>query len=448
MFGNLFRRWHRDEPQPQTARSGPATDASASSPAEPPVQPWRLVRRRPLIGRSGAIAGWDLQLPAATAERIARPDTPKSVRDVHQLALLHAARCVVATERTVMLAPPAAALVDATFLGELPSQTILRLGAEHETIFGRHLASVVDSLVRRHLQVATASAVPGAAGLLDGDRFADRESLLAAAQALAASASTRVAINLLSFEDLCAVLGSGFSYCCGAFQRPAQRPQRSQLSAPVAAAAGALAALVAGKPTQQLAARFKSDPTLSYRLLRTINSAAFGLSRPVESIHDALILLGTRELYRWLTAVLVASETDRPLAPALSETALTRARLCELIALERGSEPPEALFVVGAFSLLDVLLDVPLEVPLASAGLSENAVEALIGASGPWRPHLDAAIAFENADDAAIEHSAGALGLAAERLAELAEAASTWGQAAALAACDVPGSDRKVRRAA
>jgi EAL and modified HD-GYP domain-containing signal transduction protein len=307
---------------------------------------------------------------------------------------------------------------------------------------------VADSLIRRHLQIATTTPLPGSIGMLDGTQFADRAALLAAANSLSPARSARIAINLLSFEDLSALIDAEFTYCCGAFQRPTKRPQQRQLSTPVAAAAAALAAVIADKPMRELATLFKSDPTISYRLLRTVNSVAFGLSRPAESIHDALILLGSKELYRWLTALLVSSETNRPLAPALYETALTRARLCELIAVERGTEPPEALFVTGAFSLLDVLLDVPLEVPLATARLSETAVEALISGSGPWRPHLDAALAFENADDSALDQVAAKLRLTADRIAELGDAAAAWSHQATAAIRESDISKRSARRAA
>ena len=451
MFGNLLNWWRSDSRRaPARAPNAvpPMSAEASTAAAEAPVQPWRLVRRRPLIGQSGAIAGWDLQLPAAAAERIARPGTPRSVRDIHRQALLHAARCVAESERIVLLAAPGSALVDTEFLTALPRHTILRLGAEHEAMFGRHLASVADSLIRRHLQIATTTPLPGSIGMLDGTQFADRAALLAAANALSPARSARIAINLLSFEDLSALIDAEFTYCCGAFQRPTKRPQQRQLSTPVAAAAAALAAVIADKPMRELATLFKSDPTISYRLLRTVNSVAFGLSRPAESIHDALILLGSKELYRWLTALLVSSETNRPLAPALYETALTRARLCELIALERGTEPPEALFVTGAFSLLDVLLDVPLEVPLATARLSETAVEALISASGPWRPHLDAALAFENADDNALDQVAAKLRLTADRIAELGEAAAAWSHQATAAIRESDSSKRSARRAA
>jgi EAL and modified HD-GYP domain-containing signal transduction protein len=449
MLGDFINWWRQRRKPSRAVDAAPVAHAAAmSNTSEATVQPWRLVRRRPLIGRTGGIAGWDLQLPAAAAERIARPGTARSVRDAHLQALLHAARCVAQSDRTALLAAPGPAIIDTDFLAALPPQTILRLGAEHEVMFGRHLDTVVDRLLQRRIQVATTAPRPGTIGMIDATQFTDRTSLLSAAHALSPARSARIAINLLSFEDLSALISAGYQYCAGAYQHQAQRPQRTQLSAPVASAAAALAAVVAGKPTRELAIQFKSDPTLSYRLLRTVNSVAFGLSRPADSIQDALTLLGSKELYRWLTALLITSETDRPLAPALYETALTRARLCELIAVERGSEPPEALFVTGAFSLLDVLLDVPLEVPLASARLSESAVEALIGATGPWRPHLDAAVAHEKADLDAMEEAAQRLALTADRIAELGEDAATWAHHAATTISESSREKRPESRAA
>jgi len=449
MFGDLINWWHKRHPPapvPGVARPTPArVEPHATG---EPVQPWRLVRRRPLIGQGGGISGWDLQLPAAAAERIARPGTARSVRDAHFQALLHAARYVTQVDRVALLAAPASAIIDGDFLSALPPQAILRLGAEHESMFGRHLDALIDRLLERHVQVATTAPRSGTIGLIDGAQFSDRVSLLNAAQVLSPARSARIAINLHSFEDLSAVLAIGYQHCAGAYQNVTQRPRHTKLSAPAASAAAALAAVVAGKPARELALQFKSDPTLSFRLLRTVNSVAFGLSRPAESIQDALILLGSKELYRWLTALLVSAENDRPLAPALYETALTRARLCELVAAERGTEPPESLFVTGAFSLLDVLLDVPLEVPLATARLTQFAVEALISASGPWRPHLDAALALEKADADLIEQAAGQLGLPADRLAELGEAAATWAHQAAAAVAETSRVKCRDRRAA
>ncbi len=423
--------WWRSSSTRTEARSAPGT-AHAAAPAPVMVAPWRLVRRRPLIARNGAIAGWDLQLPAATVDRIARPGTPHSVRAAHQQALLAAARSIAPSERIALLAVPAPMVLDTEFLAALPPHAILRLGPEHRATFGAHFGNVVASLLARRLRVAAPDNLPGTIGLVDGTQYADRSALIAAASALPPR-SARIAINVMSFEDLSAVLEAGLTYCCGAYQRPAEAPKKTRLAAPTASAAAALAAVVAGKPMRELVTLFKSDPTLSFRLLRMVNSAAFGLSRPADSIQDALTLLGTNELYRWLTLMLVSSETERPLAPALFETALTRARLSELLAAERGTESPEALFVTGAFSLLDVLLDVPLEVPLAAARLSETAVDALIGACGPWRPYLEAALAVEYADVDGIDRTAAKLGLAPDRIAELGEAAAAWAhQAAAL----------------
>lgn len=451
MLGNFLKRWTRGAGREQPVRRGdaPASPAPAdtlprnaavpAAPLDPPavsiatpdIPCWRLVRRRPVLGHNGAIVGWDLELPPERAQRVARPGAPKAVRAAHQQALLHSARSLAQSEQLVVLAPPATAIVELEFLDALPKQAILRLGREHDDLFRHRLPSVVDGLVRRGLCIATDKNLPHTIGLVDGSQFTDRASLLEAANALSPLRSARLAVNIFSFEDVSALIELGFTYCCGAFQKQAQRSQRSQLSAPIVGAAAALAAVVAGKPVDEVARLVKADVTLSYRLLRTVNSAAFGLTRPAESIRDALMLLGSRELYRWLTMLLMSAEADRPLAPALIETALVRARLCELLASERGTEPPEALFVTGAFSLLDVLLDVPLEVPLASARLPDATVEALISASGPWRPHIDAALAIESADADAIAKESGRLGLTPDRLFSLAEDAAAWAHEAA-----------------
>jgi hypothetical protein len=183
MLGDLLNWWRqRRKPAHAVDAAPPAHAAVIPSTTETTVQPWRLVRRRPLIGRTGGIAGWDLQLPAVAAERIARPGTARSVRDAHLQALLHAARCVAQSDRTALLAAPGPPIVDADFLAALPPRTILRLGAEHEAMFGRHLDTVVDRLLHRRIQVATTAPRPGTIGMIDATQFSDRTSLLNAAQ--------------------------------------------------------------------------------------------------------------------------------------------------------------------------------------------------------------------------------------------------------------------------
>ena len=99
----------------------------------------------------------------------------------------------------------------------------------------------------------------------------------------------------------------------------------------------------------------KSEPALYYRLLRYLNSAAFGFRVEVKSIAQALVLLGERDLRRWLTLVcVVLANSGKP--HELVVLALVRARFCELLAT-RSKVTESASFMLGLFSLMDAILD-------------------------------------------------------------------------------------------
>ncbi len=119
----------------------------------------------------------------------------------------------------------------------------------------------------------------------------------------------------------------------------------------------------------------KKDPGMTYKLLRYINSPAVGLRTPVSSLRRALMLLGEREVRRWILLVLHAGIAENK-AYNLFEVSLQRARFMELLAQEI-SLPPESAFLVGLFSLLDAILECPIEVALAALPLDRALKDAL-----------------------------------------------------------------------
>ena len=155
----------------------------------------------------------------------------------------------------------------------------------------------------------------------------------------------------------------------------------------------------------------KRDPTLSFNLLRFINSAGFGLQTEVTSFKHAVMLLGLKKLFKW-AALLMTTSAGSGVAPAVGTTAVVRGRLMELLAAE--SLPPEECdhaFVVGVFSLLDSLLGMPMELALANLPLPHVVSDALLHRSGPLAEYLKLTLACETGDDAAFAQSAQALQL-------------------------------------
>jgi EAL and modified HD-GYP domain-containing signal transduction protein len=145
----------------------------------------------------------------------------------------------------------------------------------------------------------------------------------------------------------------------------------------------------------KIEAVLKRDPALIYKLLRFINSAGFGSGRDIQSLRQAISMLGYAPLYRWLV-LLLATASASGYSPVLMETAVVRARLCELLgqtALPRSEG--EHLFVAGMFSLLDRLLGLSMKEVLETIQLPEQVVQALLGREGTYGPYLALAEACE-----------------------------------------------------
>lgn len=163
--------------------------------------------------------------------------------------------------------------------------------------------------------------------------------------------------------------------------------------------------------TTEIEELLKRDPTLSFNLLRFINSAGFGMRSEITSFKHAVMLLGLNRLFKW-AALLLTTSNKADMPPAVGTTAVARGRLMELLAAEL--LPPEECdnaFVVGVFSLLDTMLGMSMEAALATVALPEAVTQALLHRSGPLAPFLELTEACETGDDASFARTANQLGL-------------------------------------
>lgn len=135
--------------------------------------------------------------------------------------------------------------------------------------------------------------------------------------------------------------------------------------------------------------------SLSYRLLRYANSAAFNLPREISSIAHATVMLGQRRLRDLATLLALTGMSDKP--PELTRTVLARARLCASLA-PPGRGNADTAFTVGLFSGLDALMDRPLTDVLADLPLAEETRLAVLEQQGPFGQVLAAALALERGD--------------------------------------------------
>jgi len=144
------------------------------------------------------------------------------------------------------------------------------------------------------------------------------------------------------------------------------------------------------------------DTVLSFKLLRLVNSAAFGLSRKIDSLKQAIMLLGLNKIKNWVNILAMSNLGDKP--HELSVSALTRARMCELIANQlTGTQKADGYFTVGLLSTLDAFMDAPMTTLLDSISLSKHINDAILKQMGNEGKVLEITTAYERGDWANID---------------------------------------------
>ena len=176
----------------------------------------------------------------------------------------------------------------------------------------------------------------------------------------------------------------------------------------------------------EIEALLKKDPTLSFNLLRFINSSGFGLSCEITSFRHAVMILGFKKLFRWAAMLLTTSRAGNA-APAIGTMAVVRGRLMELLAAELLlPEECDNAFVVGVFSMLDTMLGIPMEEALDSLALPQPVVDALLHGTGVFAPFLALTKACESGDDALFAQHADSLNLTSRNVNMAHMEALTW----------------------
>jgi len=169
----------------------------------------------------------------------------------------------------------------------------------------------------------------------------------------------------------------------------------------------------------------KHDLSLSYRVMRSANSAAFAIHREITSIRTALVLLGFDQIRKWASVWAIAGLSGGE-APGAVSLALVRARSCERIGEIIGGSDSSGLFLLGLCSLLDVILRQPMEVALTDMPLPTPVREALLGASNTTRKALDAIIAYERGEWDAAGELIEQLGISQSQLPDVYADAVRW----------------------
>ena len=188
----------------------------------------------------------------------------------------------------------------------------------------------------------------------------------------------------------------------------------------------------------QLEALIKPHASLCYRMLRTVNSAGFGLRTEVGSIGEALLLLGREPIQRWVSIWALAS-LSRGAHSELLVMSMMRARFCELLAAA-GSNGTHAAggFLLGMCSMLDVVFGKPMKEIVDHLPLGAPLRAALLGETNEWRRLLDCVIAYERAEWTLSSRMALEMGVRSRSLTASHADALNW----ALEACRFGETDQ------
>ena len=158
---------------------------------------------------------------------------------------------------------------------------------------------------------------------------------------------------------------------------------------------------------EEIEQELKHQPSLSYNLLQMVNSTASGFSKNINSIKQAVMVLGRKQLLRWIQLLLYTADNNNEKIPdAMLQMAATRGKLMELIAAtERPHDKShqDRAFMVGILSLLDALLGIQMDEIIGKLNIPSDISQALISRSGRLGLELKLIEANEGGEVASIK---------------------------------------------
>ncbi len=150
------------------------------------------------------------------------------------------------------------------------------------------------------------------------------------------------------------------------------------------------------EPIEKLEATLKRDPSLAFKLMRYINSPAFGLRVEINSFRHALMMLGYQRLKRWLALLLATAGKDANMKPVMFAAVRRGLLMEELVRSSDDDEMRNEMFICGVFSLLDRMFKQPFSELLKTIPVPERVYQALVDGTGPYQPYVSLVQAVEN----------------------------------------------------
>ncbi len=142
----------------------------------------------------------------------------------------------------------------------------------------------------------------------------------------------------------------------------------------------------------------KNDLSISFKLLKFLNSAYFKRPNPINTIKEGITYLGVDELKKFLSVVTV-SDLNRDKPNELIRRSVVRAMMCEKLGtIIRTEFTQDELFTLGLFSFMDALLDHKMEDILKVVGFSQNMKDSLLGKVKSFNTIIKLISCFERGD--------------------------------------------------
>ena len=148
-----------------------------------------------------------------------------------------------------------------------------------------------------------------------------------------------------------------------------------------------------------------NDPTLTFKILKVVNSAAFSTPKEIVSLSHAISLLGVTQIKRWVVIFMAAGENS--VSTELISNMLVRGRMCELVSEMAGQHDPISHFMVGLLSQLDALLNIEMKELLEQMPLTEQITEAILDHEGQMGEVLSDVKHYQHGDFEAVRGNLG-----------------------------------------
>lgn len=176
---------------------------------------------------------------------------------------------------------------------------------------------------------------------------------------------------------------------------------------------------------------FRENPSLTFNLLKLVNSVMVGMREKIKNLRHAIMILGINHLRRWVQLALFAGNDNRGLNNPLLEMAAVRGRLMELLTMQRTGLPRtsdvvESAFMTGILSMLDALFETPMDHIVETLNLTDDISAALLRREGNLGELLTLAERLEKTDFVAVQNILDRTGITFDQLLSSQLDAFNW----------------------